>query len=205
MSTVRLSDLPPVITPADADLFETTQDGETRSETRGQIVADVASALSVHQTDSENPHGVTAAQIGAALDLGQPRFVVFAQTASAAQTEMLGAGGAHMVLADTTSWAFRALTVARGTAGESRAWDIRGLIRRGTGAASVSLVAFNFDASPLGTPLAVFDAGQDADTLSWAVAVDADPDNGALRFRVTGEAGKTIRWAAQVDAVAVSG
>lgn len=66
--------------------------------------------------------------------------------------------------------------------GDSAAWEFTALIKRYyAGAAMVTTC----------TPTLLF---ADAGAATWALAVDADSTNNALRVRVTGQASKTLRW-----------
>jgi hypothetical protein len=85
------------------------------------------------------------------------------------------------------AFAFTGTVVARvapasGTA--SAAWEIKGLIRRETTAASTVLVA---------STVTVID-----NTPGWTLALSADTTNGALTITGTGGAGQTVRWVATV-------
>ena len=107
----------------------------------------------------------------------------------------LGAAAQRITIPDQTTWVFDALIVARRTDAdnESAGYRIIGVIDRQTGAGTTSLV---------GTPTVTVLA---EDAAAWDATVQADSTNGALDFRVTGEAGKTIRWVARVTLSEVSG
>lgn len=101
------------------------------------------------------------------------------------------------VMPDNSVYAFRGQIVCRqvggaaGTVGDSKAWEISGAIKRGSGAGSVAL---------LGTPTITVlgaDAGLGANNSTGAVAsIVTDATHGLLRVRGTGEANKTLRWVA---------
>ena len=66
------------------------------------------------------------------------------------------------------------------------AWEVKGLIRRGTTASDTVLVT---------SAITVV-----SNTHGWVVALTADTSNGALKITVTGEAGAEIRWASTIKA-----
>lgn len=85
---------------------------------------------------------------------------------------------------------FETIVVARDNAtGDSSAWRITGLIKRGAGVGTTAIVG-----APVTTLIA-----QDAGAAAWAVAVSADTTLGALQVTVTGAAGSTIRWNAHTE------
>ncbi len=86
---------------------------------------------------------------------------------------------------------FSARIVGRALTGESAAYTLQGLIKRGAGVATTALVG-----SVTKTVLAEDDA-------SWDVTAVADTTNGALDIQVTGAAGLNIQWVAQVHTVEV--
>ena len=118
-------------------------------------------------------------------------FHIGRPTTDATQTELLQDNAARFVLANNSTVGFTANVVARRTDadGENDAWEFKGLIHRDATAASTTLDALQ--ENHIGS-------------TAWAVAVDADTTNGALRVRVTGEAAKTIRWTCTIKANRVS-
>jgi hypothetical protein len=123
-------------------------------------------------------------------------LVVRNSTSNATQTELfLNGSSARITIANDTTWAFEALIVARRTDAdnESAAYRITGCIDRNANAASTALV---------GTPTVTVIS---EDTVAWDVDAVADPTNGSLNFRVTGEAAKTIRWVGWVRLTEVTG
>jgi hypothetical protein len=110
---------------------------------------------------------------------------ISALTTNNTVTEMFTPFSAEkLVLQNNSTWAFRALIVARRTDvdGEGAVYELTGAIDRNANAASTALIG-----SVTKTVIA-------EDTAGWDVAADADTTNGALRFQVTGENTKTIRW-----------
>ena len=101
-----------------------------------------------------------------------------------------------VILANASAYLFDCHIVARqNTTGDTSAWTLSFLIKRGANAAATSL---------FGTPAAVLVA-QDTGALTWAVAVTADTTNGRPSIKVTGEAAKTIRWIVNMRVTKVSG
>lgn len=96
----------------------------------------------------------------------------------------------RIVLTGDVSYIFDCDIVARNTGNdtETAAWSLKFVIRRGTNAASTTLV---------GTPIKTV-LGQDAGTTGWDVNVTADTTNGRPNISVTGEAAKTIRWSSNI-------
>lgn len=103
----------------------------------------------------------------------------------------------RLVLSGDSSYIFDCDIIARNTATdtESKAWNVKFAIRRGTNAASTTLI---------GTPTVTL-FGEDTGTTAWAVGVTADTTNGRPNISVTGEAAKTIRWVANIRMTKVSG
>lgn len=115
-----------------------------------------------------------------------PRLV--ATTTNNTVTEMLTCNNNRLTLGNNSTWAFKALIVARRTDadGECATYEVTGCIERNANAAATSLVG-----SVTKTVVA-------EDTAAWDVTVTADTTNGSLKIEVTGETSKTIRWVAGV-------
>ena len=96
-----------------------------------------------------------------------------------------------MVLKNNSALAFKGTCIAGVTgAGNTKAWEFRGAIKRGANAASTTLVG-----SVIKDVLA-YDAG----AAAWDVDFTADTTNGALKVTVTGEvAPYTIRWVCKIE------
>lgn len=101
----------------------------------------------------------------------------------------------QVVLPNDSTYVFRGQLVARNTGNdaESKAWEFKGAIRRGTTAATTALI---------GTPSIDLIA---SDGSAWAFTLTADTTNGGLAITVTGEAAKTIRWVCTVQTTEVTG
>jgi len=107
-------------------------------------------------------------------------------TATRMTTDITAASGTNQLnLAANTAFAFAGIVVAGvTTAGNAKAWNFRGLIKRGAGVgttAIVGTVAVNIDAA-------------DAGASTWAIAVTADTTNGTLAVTATGQAATSIKW-----------
>ena len=100
-------------------------------------------------------------------------------------------------LANDSTYLFDCDIVARNTATdtESKVWNLKFGIRRGTSAANTSLI---------GTPTKTI-FGEDTGTAGWDINVTADTTNGRPNISVTGEAAKTIRWVASTRITKVTG
>ena len=98
------------------------------------------------------------------------------------------AGSANQViLREKTGNVFTGVIVAHSRetgSTDCAAWEVKGLIRRGTTASDTVLV--NSATTVV------------SNTHGWAVALTADTTNGALKITVTGEAGAEIRWASTI-------
>ena len=138
---------------------------------------------------------VTASHAGSGY--GQKaHLIVSAQTTNATQTNLTvnGAVGVsttnQVTLANNAAYAFKGTCVAGVTgAGNTKAWEFRGAIKRGANAASTTLVG-----SVIKDVLA-YDAG----AAAWDVDFTADTTNGALQVKVTGQASTTIRWVCKIE------
>lgn len=127
----------------------------------------------------------------------QRMVVVFrGVTTDATPTEIfLDGSAAFLDLPNDTTWAFRALVVARRTDvdGESAAYQLLGCIDRNANAASTALVG-----SVGKTVIA-------EDTAAWDTNAVANTADGALSIFVTGELAKSISWVCSVEISAVTG
>jgi len=105
--------------------------------------------------------------------------------------------GQAIVLTNDSSYIFDCDIIARNTSNddESKAWNLKFAIRRGTSAANTALLG-----SATKTVI-----GEDTGTSIWDVVVTADTTNGRPNISVTGEASKTIRWVAHIRMTKVSG
>ena len=96
----------------------------------------------------------------------------------------------QLVLLNNSALAFKGTCIAGVTgAGNTKAWEFRGAIKRGANAASTTLVG-----SVIKDVLA-YDAG----AAAWDVDFTADTTDGALKVTVTGQASTTIRWVCKIE------
>jgi hypothetical protein len=103
-------------------------------------------------------------------------------------------GNVHLIPANAAI-AFKGTVVANVTGGgNTRAWEFKGLIKRGAAASSTVLV---------GTP-AISDIAFDAGASGWAISVGADTNLGAIAINVTGQAATTIRWVCKMESTEVT-
>ncbi|WAG76970.1 DUF2793 domain-containing protein [Metapseudomonas furukawaii] len=112
-----------------------------------------------------------------------------------ANAPLVGSTSNIITLPNNSAYAFLGTLVARSSTGVTSAWEFKGAIKRGANAAATALVAAV-------TPTVL---AQDAGASTWAVAIDADTSNGALRIRLTGAASTSIKWVADVETVEVVG
>lgn len=103
----------------------------------------------------------------------------------------------RIVLTNDSTYLFDCDIVARNTTTdtESKVWNLKFGIRRGTSAANTGLIG--------NATKTVY--GEDIGTSAWDVSVSADTTNGRPNISVTGEASKTIRWVANIRMTKVSG
>jgi hypothetical protein len=124
------------------------------------------------------------------------RYYLTRTTTTATATSLLLDGStatAKVVIDDNECISFSAQIAGRDIAtGNAGFYKIEGLVKRGTGAASVALV---------GTPVVTTIA---EDIPAWNVSVVADTMNGGIDFQVTGAAATTIHWSARVTAVEIT-
>lgn len=125
----------------------------------------------------------------AAGDAQSGKYILRTITANATQTEVfLDGSSARIVLPNNSATTYSALVVARRTdvVGSEAAFKIEGLISRDATVGSTALVG-NRSRTILTRPNA-----------NWDADVFADTTNGALTFKVTGQASQTIRWVVTV-------
>lgn len=140
---------------------------------------------------------ITGRQFGNPADAKLSVFSASVETTDATPTEVETTTGGFIVLTNDSSYVFTADVAARNTGNdaETAAFTLQGVIRRGTNAASTTVV---------GTPVLTVLA-QDTGTTTWTCAFAADTTNGRPAITVTGEAAKNIRWTAGVAMTKVSG
>lgn len=143
--------------------------------------------------------GIPATAVGSAP--AQSSVYSFAAKTTNATTDTLQAGPTastdNFVIRESSAYTFRMLITARqeggaaGTVGDSKGWEVTGMIKRGAGGIGASTTAF------VGTP-SVTVIAEDAAASAWTVAVNVDDATETLDIDVTGEASKNIIWHAVV-------
>lgn len=103
----------------------------------------------------------------------------------------------YITLVNDSTYIFDCDIVARNTTTdtESKAWNLKFAIRRGTSAANTAIIG-----SATKTVI-----GEDTGTSSWDIAASTDTTNGRPLIYATGEASKTIRWVANIRLTKVTG
>ena len=136
------------------------------------------------------------APLGASSGLSQAALLVLArQTTDATATVLASDSSAagttnQVILPNNAAYYFKASIISGVTGGgNSKAWTIEGLIKRGANAASAALV---------GTPV-VNTIAADTGASTWAIAATADTTNGGLAITFTGQAATTIRTVCKVE------
>lgn len=135
---------------------------------------------------SQDPVGGIGASQAALLILGK-------QTTDATATALTSNGSAassdnQVILPNNSAYYFRGEVVSGKTAGgDSKGWEISGLIKRGANAAATTLVGST-----------VTSLYADAGASTWTIAVTADTTNGGLKVTFTGQAATTIRTVCQI-------
>lgn len=100
----------------------------------------------------------------------------------------------QFVLSNNTAVRYSALAVARDqSTGDTKEWQVDGLIKRGSTAATTTLV---------GTPVSISTFGDTA-TSAWTLVSSADTTNGALQFTVVGGDTNNTRLNVSICAVEV--
>jgi hypothetical protein len=92
---------------------------------------------------------------------------------------------------DGKAYSFHGTIIARqkNSAGtDFAAWEIKGAILRGTGAASTTLGSYNINK-----------LSATAGASAWAIGLSADTTNAALKIEATGAASTDIRWTASIN------
>ena len=163
------------------------------------------------QADARSAFGKgvwSAGQFAAAGDAQAGEQVLRRQTTDATQTRITADNAApgtanSLPLPNNGTYLARLLVVARqvagtaGTAGDSAAWEVSALVKRGATAAATVLVG--------GGGAALTPSLNDAAAAAWRLAVAADTTNGGLALSGTGEANKTVNWVARIASVEAVG
>ena len=132
--------------------------------------------------------------ISATLGVQQAALLVLGvQTTDATATALRGDTAAagttnQVILPNNSAYYFKIEVIAGKTgAGDTKAWELKGAIKRGANAASTAIV---------GTVTSTVIAA-DAGAATWTVTATADTTNGGIKVEVTGQAATTIRWVAR--------
>lgn len=95
---------------------------------------------------------------------------------------------------DKCLYAFKGIVAARGNPFQSNtdcaAWEVKGMLRRETGASTTTLINSTISALTSNSP-------------SWSFALSVDTTIGCMVVTVTGQASTTINWTAVIDAYEV--
>ena len=155
------------------------------------------SATSTSQIDFPGDIVISFADFGSVGDAQAAAFAMRVQTTDATPTELEVTPGNFIVLVDDSSYIFDCQIVARNTGSDTQtaAFSLTGVIRRGAGVGTTTVV---------GTPVLTVLA-QDAGAVTWTCSFTADTTNGRPNIAVTGEAAKTINWVANTRMTKVSG
>jgi hypothetical protein len=159
-----------------------------------QANADFSSVVNGQYGTARSIQGVTV--FGSNLPLGYGTgfsqaalFILGRITTDATATVITtNQGGAsnnnQVILPNNSAYYFRGEVISGVTGGgDTKGWTIEGVIKRGAGVGTTTLV---------GTPT-VTSSYADAGASTWTIAVTADTTNGGLRVTFTGQAGTTIR------------
>jgi hypothetical protein len=95
----------------------------------------------------------------------------------------------QVILPNNSAYYFKIEVIAGVTgAGNTKAWELKGAIKRGANAASTVIVG-----TVTNTVIAT-----DAGAATWTLTATADTTNGGIAVTATGQASTTIRWVARV-------
>jgi len=98
----------------------------------------------------------------------------------------------QVILPNNSAYYFKIEVIAGKTAaGDSKAWELKGAIKRGANAGTTTLI---------GTVTSTV-IGEDAGASAWTAVATADTTNGGIKLTVTGQASTTIRWVARCTTV----
>ena len=120
-------------------------------------------------------------------------LVLRTQTTNATATALTSDGSAaitnnQVILPNNSAYFFTGEVVSGVTGGgDTKGWTIEGVIKRGTNAATTTLVG-----------VTVMSSYADLGAATWTIAVTADTTNGGLRVTFTGQASTTIRTVCQI-------
>jgi len=125
------------------------------------------------------------------------RFILKRQTTDATtstiSTDQAAVSSTNsIVLPANSTFGFRGYVVSRTSAGVSKMWEIKGLVKQGATASTTALV---------GTPTGTGTTGIFADSgaSAWSLTITANTTVGALSINITGAAATTIRTVANIE------
>ncbi len=96
----------------------------------------------------------------------------------------------QVILPNNSAYFFKGSCIAGVTgAGNTKAWEFKGAIKRGANAAATSIVG-----SVIKDVIA-----SDAGASTWDITITADTTNGGIKVEVTGQASTTIRWVCKIE------
>jgi hypothetical protein len=110
-------------------------------------------------------------------------------TATVLTSDTSAASGTNqIILPNNSAYYFKGEVVSGVTGGgDSKGWEISGLIKRGSGVGTTTLVGST-----------VTSLYADAGAATWSIALAADTTNGGLKVTFTGQASTTIRTVCQI-------
>jgi hypothetical protein len=120
-------------------------------------------------------------------------LVLAVQTTDATATALRSNGSAasgtnQVILPNNSAYYFKGEVISGVTGGgDTKGWEISGVIKRGVGVGTATLVGST-----------VTSLYADAGAATWTIAVTADTTNGGLRVTFTGQASTTIRTVCQI-------
>lgn len=174
---------------------DTTQNYSTIVGGRDNTVGAEGGTSIGNEANADVPYSVAQAtgKIAAVGDAQSLWFTAAKQTTNGSSTQLRIDSFTKLTIPTDTTWAVRALIVARrvDSTGESAAYELLGCIDNNGG--TTALVG-----SVSKTVIA-------EDTAAWDVAMTADDTNDALVISVTGEAAKTINWVANIQIASTVG
>ena len=101
----------------------------------------------------------------------------------------------QLILANNSAYIVKGRVIANVTAaGNTKAWEFTGVLKRGANAAATSIVG------TISKNIIAADAG----ASTWDIALTADTTNGGLAVTVTGQAATTIRWVCKLETTEVT-
>jgi len=138
--------------------------------------------------------GVGFPPISSTVGVSQGRFFILGrQTTDATATVLATDGNAagttnQVILPNNSAYYFKGEVISGVTGGgNTKGWEISGVIKRGANAASTTLVGST-----------VTSLYADAGASTWSIALTADTTNGGLAVTFTGQASTTIRTVCQI-------